>query len=397
MLEKYDVSVPIVPVGLTYFRGHRFRGRVVVEYGEKIYIDKAMFQAYKENKRVGYQLLLSKVEQGMRSVLVTAPDYSELKLIHTVRRLYQRNATIMSTKAKQDIAKRFSVAFKLLKERYKDSPDGLPADVKSLIEHVESYQQKLDQWGLRDYQLQHVNLQVSYSKLLYTFLHATVVLTLSSIPSLILNAPVGAIAHFVAHKEAEKDRKASRVKLFARDVLLSKKILISLVAVPVLWITYAVLLLLFSSLSKRTILVLFLCCPLFSYIGVMGVQGVMIDLKDLRPAFLRLLPSFKSHLDSLPQERIALQKELRALVRKYGPSFGALYYEKDPDAWDGTSVGNEYVAVQTVQQDSPESSLNDTRMNRVTSLDQIASSIATTFRAEEIFENSSSSDPKKKL
>jgi glycerol-3-phosphate O-acyltransferase/dihydroxyacetone phosphate acyltransferase len=32
-LEKYGVSVPIVPVGLNYFRGHRFRGRVVVEYG----------------------------------------------------------------------------------------------------------------------------------------------------------------------------------------------------------------------------------------------------------------------------------------------------------------------------------------------------------------------------
>ena len=31
--EKYGVSVPIVPVGFNYFRGHRFRGRVVVEYG----------------------------------------------------------------------------------------------------------------------------------------------------------------------------------------------------------------------------------------------------------------------------------------------------------------------------------------------------------------------------
>ena len=30
-LEKHDVSVPIVPVGLNYFRAHRFRGRVVVE------------------------------------------------------------------------------------------------------------------------------------------------------------------------------------------------------------------------------------------------------------------------------------------------------------------------------------------------------------------------------
>ena len=26
-LEKFDVNVPIVPVGFNYFRGHRFRGR----------------------------------------------------------------------------------------------------------------------------------------------------------------------------------------------------------------------------------------------------------------------------------------------------------------------------------------------------------------------------------
>ena len=33
VLDKFDVNVPIVPVGLNYFRGHRFRGRVVVEFG----------------------------------------------------------------------------------------------------------------------------------------------------------------------------------------------------------------------------------------------------------------------------------------------------------------------------------------------------------------------------
>ena len=31
VLEQHGVSVPIVPVGLTYFRGDRFRGRVIVE------------------------------------------------------------------------------------------------------------------------------------------------------------------------------------------------------------------------------------------------------------------------------------------------------------------------------------------------------------------------------
>lgn len=33
-LEQNGSSVPIVPVGLNYFRGHRFRGRVTVEFGK---------------------------------------------------------------------------------------------------------------------------------------------------------------------------------------------------------------------------------------------------------------------------------------------------------------------------------------------------------------------------
>ena len=41
--EKHDINVPIVPVGLTYFRGHRFRGRLVVEFGQPIYTSKVGF------------------------------------------------------------------------------------------------------------------------------------------------------------------------------------------------------------------------------------------------------------------------------------------------------------------------------------------------------------------
>lgn len=61
VLDKYDVNVPIVPVGLTYFRGHRFRGRVVIEFGAPIRIDEALFNAYKESRSKGYQGLLQNV------------------------------------------------------------------------------------------------------------------------------------------------------------------------------------------------------------------------------------------------------------------------------------------------------------------------------------------------
>ena len=55
----------------------------------------------------------------------------------------------------------------------------------------------------------------------------------------------------------------------------------------------------------------------------------MLDLKDLMPAFLRLLPEFHNVFDQLPMKRHLLQAEVRAMVKKYGPAMGDLYYVKD--------------------------------------------------------------------
>ena len=153
-----------------------------------------------------------------------------------------------------------------------------------------------------------------------------------------------------AREEAKKDLARSRVKKFGRDVVLSKKIVYSIILVPALWITYALLLYFFSPLETRTIIVLLLCCPLFSYLGVMSVQAGrfycdicsiiflhnsfipvtgMVDLKDLRPVYYRLLPQFREVIKNLPQQRTDLQKELRNIVRKYGPGLGPLYFDEE--------------------------------------------------------------------
>jgi hypothetical protein len=64
---------------------------------------------------------------------------------------------------------------------------------------------------------------------------------------------------------------------------------------------------------------------LFSYLGVMAVHAGMIDFKDLRPALLRLLPPFRAQIAQLPAFRASLQKDIRAIVKKYGPELGPIY------------------------------------------------------------------------
>lgn len=238
-LEKYDVNVRIgpscpsaclsspitphhfivlycivVPVGLNYFRGqgHRFRARVVVEFGAPIRINSELYKVYKEqSRRVAYQALLSQVQDAMRAVVVTARSYDDLKLIHTLRRLYQRASAASTLRDKQNLSRRFSIAHRRILELHNNE---LPPDLAELRDRLEEYQTLLDDWGIKDYQVN--QLQVPFSRLLYAFIHCAIVFLLASIPNLLLNAPVGIAASYWAAGEARKDLKASRVKVKAK-------------------------------------------------------------------------------------------------------------------------------------------------------------------------------------
>ena len=60
---------------------------------------------------------------------------------------------------------------------------------------------------------------------------------------------------------------------------------------------------------------------------------LVVDIKDLRPAFLRLLPSFRKETRSLPELRLTLKAEVKAMVKKYGPELGPLYFEQSKE-WE---------------------------------------------------------------
>jgi len=122
-LEKDGLNVPIVPVGLNYFRAHRWRGRAVVEYGEPIYIDPTTLNSYKAGGQERRQVcndLIDRVADSMRSVIVSAPDYDSLQIIHTARRLFQRRG--IPAAAKQELTRRFAEGYKRLLLMTKGDP-----------------------------------------------------------------------------------------------------------------------------------------------------------------------------------------------------------------------------------------------------------------------------------
>lgn len=335
-MDKYSVNVPIVPVGLNYYRGHRFRGRVVVEFGTPKSIDKDMYNTFKNNKREGYTQLLNQVEEGMRGVLITAPDYKELQLLAAARRLYQDPTKVNSIKAKQDLARRFSMGFSILRKKHAADSKGykeMPEDIQEVAAKLDDYLAVLHKWGLRDYQVSTLD-DPSPSHHYHTFAHAFMVMLLASVPTLFLNLPVGIIVGIIARREAKEDLKKSRVKLHARDVLLSKKILYSIVGVPALWLWWGVVFFLFLGFSFKATLLFLFSCPFFSYLGVMAVEAGMMDIKDFRPVYNRLFSQFREEVvPNLPKQRAELQSQVRSLVKKYGPDLDALYFPEDVQ-WD---------------------------------------------------------------
>ena len=84
-------SLRIVPVGLNYYRGHRFRGSVFVEYGEPISVPPGLVDAYAAGgagKRVACTELLDRIRVGLSLVTLQADDAKTMAFFRRVRRMY---------------------------------------------------------------------------------------------------------------------------------------------------------------------------------------------------------------------------------------------------------------------------------------------------------------------
>lgn len=67
-MEKYGHPIYIVPCGLNYFEGHRFRGNCLIEFGRYYKIPMSMVRLYRENKRQACTQLLQTIKEYMETV-----------------------------------------------------------------------------------------------------------------------------------------------------------------------------------------------------------------------------------------------------------------------------------------------------------------------------------------
>ena len=346
-LEKDGLNVPIVPVGLSYFRAHRWRGRAVVEYGRPFTIDPATLDDFKaggSKRRAVCSNLLEEVETNMRSVIVSAPDYETLELIHTARRLYQRKSVrVMETIERQNMTRRFVEGYKRLLLKAGGNP---PPEWLQLQERISAYRNELKDLGIKDYQVpalkeEHLDEDivienVNSDKLLrffqigYNIAQNLTLILVSAVPILLLNLPIGILAGLYSERRRKKALAHSKVKVKGFDVMLTEKVIFCLVMVPTLWITYGLILIFATTWERPTIFLAIMSMPIFAYIGIGATEAGIIEWYfDIRPYVMRLFPSARKRLAALPSTRRALQADLRAFIKTIGPDLGEIYYGTD--------------------------------------------------------------------
>lgn len=288
-LEKDGINVPIVPVGLNYFRAHRFRGKATVEFGSPTYIDPSTLADYKRggaDKRRVCNDLLARIENSMRSVIVSVPDYETMQIIHAARRLYRPDARTETAEQRQDMGRRFAEGYKRLLIQTSGNP---PQQWVDLQERILDYQKELNELGIRDYQvtgLDHEEVEIGEEtagskadtvlhrmNVIGHIVHLMFLVMLAAPPALLLNLPVGLAARIYSNRRRIVALEQSKVKIKGYDVMLSERVLACIVLVPSLWFFYGALLMLFTSLDWPTLAFCFTCFPLFSYWSIMAAES----------------------------------------------------------------------------------------------------------------------------
>ncbi|KAJ7687696.1 hypothetical protein B0H17DRAFT_1069517 [Mycena rosella] len=322
MANDPTVRVKIVPVGLSYFHAHKFRSRAVVEFGRALDVPAELVDMFKlggAQKREAVSKFLELIFNALKTVTVRAPDYDTLMIIQAVRRLYKTPGQHLTLGQVVELNRRLLEGY----EHFKDLPR-----VQNLRKDVLKYNRLVRDLGLRDHQVPRAQRAGWKTLALLTYrVGLLAVWAVFALPGVILNGPIFILASILSRQKAREALAASRVKIAARDVLATWKVLISLGVAPVLYLLYACIGTLLAVRANAPLrwrlvtpfLVLF-GVPAMSYAALKFGEAGMDVLKSLPPLIVALIPGHQRSLDKLKAMRVHLSNEVSDLINEFGPN-----------------------------------------------------------------------------
>ncbi|KAJ8100540.1 hypothetical protein POJ06DRAFT_268129 [Lipomyces tetrasporus] len=316
-----ECDIKIVPCGMNYFHPHKFRSRAVIEFGPPLSVPKELVKMYSEgNKRESIQQLLEMIHSALLAVTVTSPDYDTLMVIQAARRLYEPAHKKIPLSLVIEMNRRLVIGY----THYKDDPR-----IIHLRDAVANYNKQLRHLGILDHQVEYATLSISriFGKLVYRLLKLFV-LALGALPGAILFAPVFIATKKISKKKAAEALKASTVKIAARDVVATWKILVALGLAPTLYWFYA-LLATWATWKYDLVpqvrpvwlvtLAAMIVFPAITYAALRIGEIGMDIFKSLKPLVACLNPNNMSTIAKLRITREELSKEVTEMINSLGP------------------------------------------------------------------------------
>lgn len=318
-----DQNINIIPVGLNYFHPHRFRSRVVIEFGKPIIVTKEDGERYQQDSRKEVGKLLDLISLKLREVTVTCNDYDTLMALQAARRLYtSSDRESIPLPLVVEMNRRIIKGY----NKYADQPD-----VIELKKSVTEYNKKLMALGLHDHQVEKINTTnrlgnlVTFSKRLFT----VGLFFLLSLPGVLLFSPVFIISKRILKRKAEEALAGSVVKIKANDVLGTWKILVAMVIAPMLYIFWSIcgtiLINYLNFLPKVSNWVKFIVFYLWSVLTTyssLRIGEVGVDYyKSLTPLVYSILSAHGNikQIEDLKKNRAILAKKVTEFCDLYGP------------------------------------------------------------------------------
>ncbi|KAF8176353.1 hypothetical protein K438DRAFT_1846832 [Mycena galopus ATCC 62051] len=321
MANDPKLRVRVVPVGLSYFHAHKFRSRAVVEFGRALDVPAELVDMFKlggPQKREAVAKFLDLIFNALKTVTVRAPDYDTLMIIQAVRRLYKTPGQHLTLGQVVELNRRLLEGY----EHFKDQPR-----VQDLRKEVLKYNRLVRDMGLRDHQVPRAERARWKTLALLTYrVGLLAVWSIFALPGVVLNGPIFILASIISRRKAKEALAASRVKIAARDVLATWKVIISVGVAPVLYLLYAcigtLLAIRANAPMKWRLITPFLVLfgvPAMSYAALKFGEAGMDVLKSLPPLIAALIPGHQRSLDKLKAMRVKLSNDVSELINDFGP------------------------------------------------------------------------------
>jgi glycerol-3-phosphate O-acyltransferase/dihydroxyacetone phosphate acyltransferase len=211
--------------------------------------------------------------------------------------------------------------------QYKSDPR-----IEKISTSIKDYSNQLQLLGLRDHQVEYARFSVIRVILSLVYrVGKLLILTIGTLPGLLLFSPVFIAARFYSHKKKKEALAGSSVKIQGNDVMATWKILVAGGLAPLLYTYYALIIAFWTQYNRingyvpqsvstwSIILVAYIVFPILTYAALrLGEIGMDI-LKSLRPLLLCISPSSAGTLVKLREQRADLAREVTELVNELGP------------------------------------------------------------------------------